>query len=666
MSQNLKIPGYRILQKLGQGGMADVYLGLQEKLNREVAIKVMIPSLFRDPQFSTRFVKEAQTAAQLSHPNIITIHDVGTETDYYYIVMEYLGESLHQRLQQLHQFPPQKALVIIKMIASALDYAHSKGFIHRDIKPDNIMFRSDGTVVLVDFGIARAMDSSTQLTRTGMSIGTPHYMSPEQCRGEKIDGRSDIYALGVVLFELLTGEVPYKAENTAGVIIKQIQEPVPSLPKESAYFQPLIDKMMAKSRGDRVQTGRELMLFIDALLNSQSLEFTPTMQLTRREMTSVNQMTMPTPVTPLQQPSVPDLNVYHAEDHQTYASVPRVKKEKKKNLLPAILLSVLFLGLVGVIGYLLLNKPVPVNTDPVNDLSMSEPGKSAVAVKGEPEKSAAGSPQDTQEKPQDKDLKEPIQDVGEQPPVTGDKNPVVPSDKVASDTQGALSSQVDPLKEKKPETTVKSVQTGDIPITKPVELSPDQREQRLNNLVQQIRDDLSLGEYERALKRLAEARKLGNTPRLDQLERNLKQALAARRKHDQELSAAGVRTDRISAVAPELVRSYNKQLGHIQIKLPNKNRPSVMGEVTLLLTITEKGRLMVTNFDENLQINARLLRRGNFQRLKEATKRLISNEIERIVLTPPTDSEGKPVRVEQWRVTFKVGQYLSILNLTKK
>ncbi len=163
-----QIPGYRLIRKLGHGGMADVYLGVQENLQREVAIKVLVSSLFRDEQFSLRFIKEAQTAARLSHPNIITIHDIGQVGDTYYIVMEYLHESLNDRIKKVGIVSPREALDIVKMIASALDYAHNKGFIHRDIKPDNIMFRSDGTAVLVDFGIARAIDSTTHLTRTGM------------------------------------------------------------------------------------------------------------------------------------------------------------------------------------------------------------------------------------------------------------------------------------------------------------------------------------------------------------------------------------------------------------------------------------------------------------------------------------------------------------------
>ena len=138
-----QIPGYMLIRKLGQGGMADVFLGIQENLQREVAIKVLESSLFRDEKFSERFKNEALTAAKLSHPNIITIHDIGQIENTYYIVMEYLPESLKDRIQKIGIMPPREALDIIKMIASALDYAHNKGFIHRDIKPDNIMFRPD-------------------------------------------------------------------------------------------------------------------------------------------------------------------------------------------------------------------------------------------------------------------------------------------------------------------------------------------------------------------------------------------------------------------------------------------------------------------------------------------------------------------------------------------
>ncbi|MCP4154036.1 MAG: protein kinase [bacterium] len=255
-----EIPGFKIEKTLGQGGMATVLLGVQETLNREVAIKILVPDMFMDEQYLSRFLNEAHTASRLSHPNIVTIHDVGQVDDYCYIVMERLQESLVERVKftATNKLHPTEAFKIIAQIADALDYAHSEGFIHRDIKPDNILFRRDGTPVLVDFGIARAMDARTRLTGTGMILGTPHYMSPEQCKGEKIDGQSDFYGLGIVLFEILTGDVPYKSDSAAGVLFKHVQDPVPQLPQELAKYQPVITRMTAKDRHSRVQNGTEV------------------------------------------------------------------------------------------------------------------------------------------------------------------------------------------------------------------------------------------------------------------------------------------------------------------------------------------------------------------------------------------------------------------------
>jgi serine/threonine protein kinase len=351
MKQLPQIPGYRIIRKLGHGGMADVYLGFQEKLAREVAIKVLDPLLLRDAQFAKRFIKEAQTAAQLVHPNIITIHDVGVVKDsehhYYYIVMEFLAESLNERLKQGGPLPPAKALDIIKKIAGALDYAHKKGFIHRDIKPDNIMFRFDESVVLVDFGIARAMNSTTQLTRTGMSIGTPHYMSPEQCKGEKIDGRSDIYSLGVELYEILTGDVPYKAESTAGIIIKHIQEPIPTLPEELSIYQPLIDKMMTKNRDLRIQTGAELIHFIDELITARG--FMPPKPVTEPEVATAV-------VDTAHQPASVPVPTPPPTSEPTVSEAVRDKSEGKKWLLPSIL-AILLVILAGTVIVLIIGGP---------------------------------------------------------------------------------------------------------------------------------------------------------------------------------------------------------------------------------------------------------------------------------------------------------------------
>ncbi len=270
MSKYPQIPGYRIEAKLGEGGMATVYLGIQEKLNRKVAIKILEPSLLKNPTTRDRFLIEAETAASISHTNIISIYDIGHVDQYQYIVMEYLKETLKDHMFGYPDFKikPEDALKILRPISEALDHAHIKGIIHRDIKTDNIMFREDNTPVLVDFGIARVLDSDSAMTKTGISLGTPYYMSPEQCQAEKLDGRSDFYSLGVVFFEIITGEKPYNADNSTAVALKHIQDPVPLLPEELSGYQIVIDKTMAKKREDRVANGRELRKLIDTLLTT--------------------------------------------------------------------------------------------------------------------------------------------------------------------------------------------------------------------------------------------------------------------------------------------------------------------------------------------------------------------------------------------------------------
>ena len=264
MEERPHITGYRVEHELGHGGMATVYLAVQENLNRNVAIKVLSPVLLADKQFIHRFLQEAEMAANLRHANIIPIYDVGRSGDFNYIVMEYMEGSLKDKLRR-GPVDTVEAFQVVTHIARALDYAHGEGFVHRDIKPENIMFRRDGTAILTDFGIARAVDQVTKLTKTGMSIGTPHYMSPEQARGKALDGRADIYSLGVVLYEMLTGKVPFDAEDSVAVAIMHIQEPIPRLPARLSRFQPLLERMMAKEREVRVQTGGELIRLIEEL-----------------------------------------------------------------------------------------------------------------------------------------------------------------------------------------------------------------------------------------------------------------------------------------------------------------------------------------------------------------------------------------------------------------
>ncbi len=260
----IELPGYTIEKQLGRGGMARVYLARHTGLDRLVAIKVLSKDLDGDKSFSDRFMREARIVASLNHQNIITVHDVGVHNAFHYIAMEYLpGETLDDKIKK--KLDISQILGIIKQIASALDFAHKKGIVHRDVKPDNILFREDGTAVLTDFGIARSAKSETRMTATGTVIGTPHYMSPEQAQGQEIGPWSDLYSLGIVLYEMLSGEVPFDADSTIAVVFKHITEPVPDLPAPYAQYQPLVNTLLAKEPASRYQTGREVIADIECL-----------------------------------------------------------------------------------------------------------------------------------------------------------------------------------------------------------------------------------------------------------------------------------------------------------------------------------------------------------------------------------------------------------------
>jgi serine/threonine protein kinase len=251
---------YEILEELGRGGMALVYRARDRQLEREVAIKVLPFSLAFDAEFVERFQREARTAAQLEHPNIIPIHRVGRSGRVIYFVMKFLrGGSLSTVLQERKKLTPPEIRRLLLEAGGALGYAAQRGIVHRDIKPDNIMFDEFGQCLLTDFGIAKAA-SGQKLTGTGMSIGTPHYMSPEQARAQSIDGRSDIYSLGVVAYQCLTGTVPYDGEDSFSIGYKHIMDPLPEPQLVSADERSwvVIRRLLAKDPQDRYQTGAEL------------------------------------------------------------------------------------------------------------------------------------------------------------------------------------------------------------------------------------------------------------------------------------------------------------------------------------------------------------------------------------------------------------------------
>ena len=271
----LEIPGYSVQRIIGIGGMATVYLAVQESLGREVALKVLKPALAQDPVATERFLREARFAAQLHHPNIVAIHDVGVHAGSPYMAMAYEpGGTVAQTSQGRDD--PGFALRIIRDIANALDYAHRQGVVHRDVKPENILRRHDGSCVLSDFGIAHALAAQIGLTNEGTSVGTPHYMSPEQLRGEKVDGRADLYSLGVVFYQILTGDLPYQGTDGWAIGMQHISAPIPRLPTALSHLQPLIDSLLAKTPADRLQTGAELIGRIDALLSGNQNVITDT------------------------------------------------------------------------------------------------------------------------------------------------------------------------------------------------------------------------------------------------------------------------------------------------------------------------------------------------------------------------------------------------------
>ena len=254
----LDIRGYTLLRTLGKGGMATVYLARQKLLERNVALKVMAKSLAEDQAFGQRFLREARICSQLIHPNIVTVYEVGQHKDHYYLSMEYIdGHDLRVARRRLSIV---ECLRVIEDIARALHYAGDKGYVHRDIKPENIMFRrSDGSAVLTDFGIARAVEADLSVTQTGIAIGTPHYMSPEQAKGKAVDRRSDLYSLGVVFYWMLVGQVPYDADTAVAIGIKHITEPLPQLPPALSPLQGVLDGLLAKDPENRYQDGLSLL-----------------------------------------------------------------------------------------------------------------------------------------------------------------------------------------------------------------------------------------------------------------------------------------------------------------------------------------------------------------------------------------------------------------------
>ncbi len=309
-----QIDQYLIERHLARGGMADVYLARDVYLQRPVALKIMLSGLTQDQELTARFQREAQAIAKLNHPNIIQIYTTGlAATGSPYLAMQYIpGGSLQEEMTHLadnaRPLTTQRVLTLAGQVADALRAAHKAGIIHRDLKPSNILLREDGTAVVTDLGIAAVQEASARLTRTGHVMGTPYYMSPEQAMGKPVDGRADIYALGVILYEMLCGTVPFKADSPLAVLSQHLYEPPPPLFERrrdlSATTYQTVEMCLQKEPDKRFQTAEQLRAALNQALQAETnprLQATELLDTPTRQVAAtspVEQAAAATPVTP--------------------------------------------------------------------------------------------------------------------------------------------------------------------------------------------------------------------------------------------------------------------------------------------------------------------------------------------------------------------------------
>ncbi|MDN5363642.1 MAG: eukaryotic-like serine/threonine-protein kinase [Eubacteriales bacterium] len=333
---------YEILEQLGEGGMSLVYKARCTLLNRTVTIKILRPEFTGDQEFVNRFRREAQAVAKLSHPNIVSVYDVGEDNGIYYIVMEYVeGKTLKEVIREEGPLSPQRAVAIAEQICLALEHAHENGIVHRDIKPHNILISRDGRVKVTDFGIARAVSSAT-VTQAGTVLGSVHYFSPEQARGEVTGTYSDLYSLGVVMYEMVTGRVPFDGETPVAIALKHIQEqPVPPSalnPQVTPELEKVILRAMDKNLDRRYRSAREMLADLKTVLSGR-----------------IDERTRALPVPPPAEETrvlTPEEYLRMQEENQ-----PKKKKMRRGAKIALILAGILFFVGLGIALNLLLAVP---------------------------------------------------------------------------------------------------------------------------------------------------------------------------------------------------------------------------------------------------------------------------------------------------------------------
>ncbi|OLR95538.1 Stk1 family PASTA domain-containing Ser/Thr kinase [Actinokineospora bangkokensis] len=349
---------YEIGDAIGYGGMSEVHLGRDVRLGREVAVKVLRADLARDPQFQERFRREAQNAAALNHPAIVAVYDTGeTRIDsgpLPYIVMEYVdGRTLRDIVKTEGPLPGQRAMEIMADVCAALDFSHRHGIVHRDVKPANVMITKTGAVKVMDFGIARAVaDGQVAVTQTAAVIGTAQYLSPEQARGESVDARSDVYATGCVLFELLTGEPPFTGDSPVAVAYQHVREdprpPSQLNPRVSPQLDAIVLKAMSKGAANRYQSAAEMRTDIVRVLSGQRPA--APMVMTDDDRTAVLGAGRPQPeMRGRHRPESLDTEY----DYDDYADEEEERRRRQRKTWLIVLCSLIVVGLIGIVWYLL-------------------------------------------------------------------------------------------------------------------------------------------------------------------------------------------------------------------------------------------------------------------------------------------------------------------------
>ncbi|MFS0874539.1 Stk1 family PASTA domain-containing Ser/Thr kinase [Solibacillus isronensis] len=373
---------YKILKLIGGGGMSNVYLAHDIILSRDVAIKILRYDLSNEEELHRRFQREALSATSLTNPNIVSIYDVGEDGDMHYIVMEYIkGKTLKQYIQEFSPLSAARSVHIMKQLTSAIAHAHENGIIHRDIKPQNILMDEEGNVKITDFGIATSL-GATSFTQTNSVIGTVHYLSPEQARGGVATMKSDIYALGIVFYELLTGELPFSGESAVSIALKHLQAETPSVREFDASIPQSVEnivlKATAKDQNHRYSNAEEMEEDLNTCLSLQRVnepKFMPPVDDGATKLIPIIKDPKPVPV-PVQEPStgITEQTVRidskpPAEDEPKPSKPPKQKKKKKKWPLIVGLLVLLTIG--AVVAAVLLT-PNRVVVEDVTDMTVEE------------------------------------------------------------------------------------------------------------------------------------------------------------------------------------------------------------------------------------------------------------------------------------------------------